>query len=143
MVGRFYNPNTEWFMPQDGYGSEVAGIIGANSNNGKGIAGIDWHAMMKSYNILRIKKSGDTDPNATYTYNGTSYYFDIHKLATMVSDATQDGMNIQVFTFGVPPANKNDLLAYKLNNPNYTIKQGLSLTPSFPQPGQKRVLGHV
>jgi thermitase len=33
-------------MDDNGHGSHVSGIIGADSNNGKGVAGVDWHCRL-------------------------------------------------------------------------------------------------
>jgi len=129
---RYLTPYTEWLGPEHDYASEVAGIVGANSNNGTGIAGIDWNAAMKSYNVLRKKQSGDNDPLATFVFDGEEFFFDTGKLKTMVSQAAQDNMDINVFTFGVPSAKLSDLKQLIGEDVDQDIK--LTLTPSFPDP---------
>lgn len=133
---RYLNPWTEWFGPQHDYASEIAGIIGANSNNGIGMAGIDWNGTMKSYNILRIKQSGDDEPAATFTYDSQEYYLDIGKLDAMVNQAIQDNMDIHIFTFGVPSAKESDLTLLE----DVTQDQYLNaiITPSFPTPDPEK-----
>ncbi|MDX1636584.1 MAG: hypothetical protein R3281_01360 [Balneolaceae bacterium] len=94
---RYLNPWTEWFGPEHDYASEIAGIVGAQTDNGTGIAGIDWNSTMKSYNILRQNQPGDDHTAATFVYDNQEYYLDVGKLDAMVDQALQDGMDINVF----------------------------------------------
>jgi len=125
MVGRYLNPSTEWFAPELDFASEVAGIVGANSNNSIGIAGIDWHSTLKSYNVLRATQPGDDDPDATFYYDGEEYYLDLGKLDAMVNEAIQDNMDIQLFTFGVPSAKPADYDDYELANLSGVLSIGI------------------
>lgn len=110
---RYPTPWTQWLGPQHGNASEMAGIIGAQTNNFVGIAGINWNATLKSYNILRQIQSGDNNPDATFSYGGNQYYLDTGKLDAMVDQAIQDGMDVQVFNFGVPIAKTATLKDYE------------------------------
>jgi thermitase len=51
----------------DGHGTAMAGIIGANANNGIGFAGIDWHCKLM---ILRV---GDTLPHSLAIASAIGY----------------------------------------------------------------------
>ncbi len=44
----------------------------------------------------------------------------------------QDGMNIQVFTYGVPLGDRNDMNLFLQANPTYSQYYGLDLSPTFP-----------
>jgi len=62
----FYK-NTNNLEDIDGHGTSIAGIIGANVNNGTGFAGIDWHCK------LMILKVGDTLPHSLATASAIKY----------------------------------------------------------------------
>ncbi|MEH0152810.1 S8 family serine peptidase [Limibacter armeniacum] len=53
----FHNNDNE---PTDnsGHGSMVAGIIGANGNNGQGFSGIDWHCKLMICQVIDSKEGG-------------------------------------------------------------------------------------
>ena len=59
---RYLNPYSNWFSPEKGFASELAGIIGANTNNGTGMVGINWNATLKSYNFVESNASS-ADPD--------------------------------------------------------------------------------
>jgi thermitase len=48
------------FVPEDenGHGTHVAGIIGAITNNGIGVAGMSWHGKLLVYKVLDSKGDG-------------------------------------------------------------------------------------
>jgi thermitase len=46
---------------QDGHGTAMAGIIGANANNGIGYAGVDWHCRLM---ILKVANATSTIPSS-------------------------------------------------------------------------------
>lgn len=48
------------FVADNGAANPAAGIIGATTNNGKGIAGVNWNAPVLSYNIA-TEKTGQVD----------------------------------------------------------------------------------
>lgn len=47
--------------PEDdyGHGTSVAGVIGATTNNGKGVAGVDWQAELLIFKVLDSNGNGD------------------------------------------------------------------------------------
>lgn len=58
MIGsRYLNPYSNWFSPEKGFASELAGIVAANSDNNIGMAGINWNATLKSYNFVEANAS--------------------------------------------------------------------------------------
>ncbi len=73
-----YNP-----MDDNGHGTHVAGIIGANTNNRKGIAGVDWNCK-----ILAIK---------TFNSSGSGNDWDI---IAGIQYAADNGANIINMSFG-------------------------------------------
>jgi subtilisin family serine protease len=69
----------------DNHGTHVAGIIGANGNNGKGVVGVNWD--------IKIIPVGSTPsgPDVQTTYGLISQYYDIYKFRKQfnVSGGTQ------------------------------------------------------
>ncbi|MFA6431693.1 MAG: S8 family serine peptidase [Candidatus Margulisiibacteriota bacterium] len=64
----FVNKDTD---PLDGFGhgTAVSGVIGATTNNGKGVAGVDWSAKILPIKVLDDSGSGDTiDVSAALAY---------------------------------------------------------------------------
>jgi subtilisin family serine protease/subtilisin-like proprotein convertase family protein len=57
-IGWNFVNNTNNPLDDNGHGTEVAGIIGAQGNNGVGIAGIDWQAQIMSVKFLDASGSG-------------------------------------------------------------------------------------
>ena len=52
-VNRDANPNDD-----NGHGTEVAGVLGANGNNGQLIAGVDWNCRIMPVKVLASDRSG-------------------------------------------------------------------------------------
>ncbi|MDG5766802.1 S8 family serine peptidase [Balneolales bacterium ANBcel1] len=110
MQGRFYaNPyHAGLFMPEQDYSTEMAGILGANVDNGIGIAGINWAANMRSYSFLREAASGD-DSDFIFSWDNTDYYAGFEEATTMVQQAIDDENDIHLFGFGLPTSRIDDI----------------------------------
>jgi subtilisin family serine protease len=52
--------NDAWAADDNGHGTWVSGIIGANPNDGIGIAGISWHDRILPVKIMNANGTGDT-----------------------------------------------------------------------------------
>jgi subtilisin family serine protease len=57
-IGWNFVNNTNNPLDDNGHGTAIAGIIGAQGNNGVGIAGIDWHAQIMSVKFLDATGNG-------------------------------------------------------------------------------------
>lgn len=91
---RYLSPmTTNAYDPTEGFAQEVAGVIGAQSNNGIGIAGINWHSRLKSYNFIKLEETGD-DPNYIFEVDNVNYTFDLQNLSNMLDEAGNDNMDI-------------------------------------------------
>ncbi|MFA5670735.1 MAG: S8 family serine peptidase [Balneolaceae bacterium] len=131
---RYLNPmTTDAYDPAKGFAQEVAGIIGAKTNNGLGIAGINWNAKLKSYNFIKLKESGD-DPDYVFDADNADYTFDLQRINNMMDQAHNDNMDVQVFTFGVPTSSKSINADFAETNPSLSNYRSLTSGPSFPTP---------
>ncbi len=73
-----------------GHGSHVAGIIGAVSNNGEGVAGINWYIRMIPVKVLDSSGSGTTDT----VFEGMNY------VAQLMSEGYNiRGVNLSIETY--------------------------------------------
>ncbi len=131
---RFLSQFTNWFIPEKGFAQEVAGIIGANTNNGIGMAGINWNATMRSYNFLDVDLSSGVDQNYVFNADNVDYHFSVSNMNAMLDQAVQDNMDVQVFTFGVPIASKYKLWEFNNGNPSLSNYKLLTEGPSIPTP---------
>lgn len=88
-----------------GHGSHVAGTIGAESNNSKGIAGVNWYVRMIPVKVLDSKGSGTTDT----VIEGMNY----------IAQLLSEGYNIRAVNLSLeayvkmPPVHDN-LIAYPM-----------------------------
>lgn len=77
----FADNNTD-IMDHEGHGTHCAGLVAAEANNGKGVAGVAGEADVK---IMMLKTSSDTDETRLYTALGSFNY---------VLKARQRGVNV-------------------------------------------------
>lgn len=131
---RFLSQFTNWFIPEKGFAQEVAGIIGANTNNGIGMAGINWNATMRSYNFLDVDLSSGIDQSYVFNADNVDYHFSVSNMNAMLDQAVQDNMDVQVFTFGVPIASKYKLWEFNNGNPSLNNYKLLTEGPSISTP---------
>jgi hypothetical protein len=73
-------------------------VIGARTNNSKGMAGINWYSKLKSYNFIKYDESGD-DPDYVFDADNVDYTFDLQRINNMMDQAHNDNMDVQVFYF--------------------------------------------
>jgi hypothetical protein len=131
---RYLSPmTTNAYDPAKGFAQEVAGVIGARTNNGTGMAGINWYAKLKSYNFIKLEESGD-DPNYVFNADNADYTIDLQRINNMVDQAHTDNMDVQVFTFGVPTSSKSINAGFAGTNPSLSNYRALTSGPSFPTP---------
>ena len=77
-----------------GHGTQVAGIIAANTNNAKGIAGITWSGQIRVFKIFAPSSDG------TFSVGATSA-----NLAAAIKDAADAGAKVISMSLGVGPVN--------------------------------------
>lgn len=133
---RYLNPmTTDAYDPAKGFAQEVAGVIGARTNNGTGMAGINWYSKLKSYNFVKHEESGD-DPDYVFDADNIDYTVDIQRLNNMLDQAHTDNMDVQVFTFGVPTSSKSINANFAGTNPSLSDYRVLTSGPSFSTPSE-------
>ena len=61
--------------PEDdhGHGTAVAGVISANANNGKNIAGVDWNCMVMPVKVLKTNDTGGSWGYYSWWADGVNY----------------------------------------------------------------------
>jgi hypothetical protein len=128
---RYLNPFTNWFAPEKGFASELAGIVGANSNNGIGIAGINWNAVLRSYNFVEVNYT-NPEPGHEFTADNVDYYFNVNHMSIMLDEAINDNMNVHLFTFGVPTSNIGKLSNFDNPSVNPSFYRFLHEGPKLP-----------
>lgn len=121
LQGRVLTPVGINEHPELDVATEMAGIIGANTNNGKGIAGIDWNARLQFYSLLRPPRADDfLDGRFTIRLPGganATYYLDLRKASEMLEQGRNNGVHIHLFSFGLPSGKAED---YPLPEPPQT-----------------------
>lgn len=131
---RYLSPmTTDAYDPAKGFAQEVAGVIGARTNNSKGMAGINWYSKLKSYNFIKYDESGD-DPDYVFDADNVDYTFDLQRINNMMDQAHNDNMDVQVFTFGVPTSSKSINADFAGTNPSLSDYRALTSGPSFSTP---------
>ena len=93
-------------VPELDYASEMAGIVGATTNNSRGMAGIDRAARLQSYSLLSHQRTNDEaeKPVSFELPDGASatYYLDLRRLSSMLDRGRSNGIDVHLFSFGVP-----------------------------------------
>jgi len=68
-------------MDDNGHGTHVAGIIGAEGDNGTGVAGVNWNVSLLAVKVL--------------DENGSGYFYDLVSGLEYVTDQKRRGLNIR------------------------------------------------
>ena len=94
-----------------GHGTQVAGIIAANTNNSRGIAGISWSSSILSLKVL----DSDNRGNTSFTANAIRY-------------ATDHGARVINMSLGTACPNTTDCTGGEMNDAiNYARSRGVVL----------------
>lgn len=137
--GRLLNPRGALLRPMMDYASELAGIIGADTDNAVGMAGIDRHARLRSYSALRHSQSDDPFDQvitAELPDGSTEQYFlDLAEYAQLVNQARIDNMDIHLFTFGMPTGRE---VEYEVDVPDASDLFDVSFTDSVSFPSARQ-----
>jgi len=119
---RVLAPQGGALAPDLDFGSEMVGIVGAATNNGVGMAGIDRAARLQSYSALFPTASGSEaeDPITIDRPDGTSetYYLDLYRFSDIVSQGRSNGVDVHLFSFGIPAGNLSDFAFDDLPSPD-------------------------
>ena len=109
--------------------SEMAGIVGASTNNGVGMAGIDRAATLQSYSVLtetrtcdddsRCQENRDRDEEEPVTFerpDGTqeTYYLNLYRFSDQIKQGRNNGVDVHLVSFGLPSGDAAD---YSLEGP--------------------------
>jgi len=89
-------------MDDNGHGTEVAGIIGASGNNGKGIAGINWYCKLMPVKVMDSA--------------GVGTYYDLYQGIMYAADNNAKVINLSVGGYGY-----SELLQEAIN---YAVNRG-------------------
>jgi hypothetical protein len=115
--------------PEVDIASEMAGIVGAGTNNGVGMAGIDRAATLQSYSVLtenrtcdddsRCQENRDRDEEASVTFerpDGTqeTYYLNLYRFSDRIKQGRANGVDVHLISFGLPSGDAAD---YSLEGP--------------------------
>lgn len=109
--------------PEVDIASQMAGIVGASTNNGIGMAGIDRSATLQSYSLLtefrtcdddsRCQENRETDEEEKVTFersDGTqeTYYLNLYRFADQISKGRSNGVDVHLVSFGLPSGDPAD-----------------------------------
>jgi subtilisin family serine protease len=102
----YYN-NGEVLTDTDGHGTFIAGIIGADTNNAKGIAGIAYNSYIVPFRIPQDSEG----------------YFDTSKIIEAIYDAADVGCDVINMSLGGPGSNStfNTAVQYAINKGSIVI----------------------
>jgi hypothetical protein len=86
------------------------------------MAGIDRAARLQSYSALFPNASGSEaeDPITIDRPDGTSetYYLDLYRFSDIFSQGRSNGVDVHLFSFGIPAGNMSDFAFDDLPNPD-------------------------
>lgn len=109
---RRLTPLGGWVRPELDIASEAVGIAAADTDNNIGMAGIDRHAHVQSLSALRLAQPGDPPEQVISAQlpsgQTEQYYFDLARYAALVNEARHAGIDVHLFTFGVPTGMTTD-----------------------------------
>ena len=140
---RLKSPVGSLLKPKLDVASQMAGIVGANTNNGVGMAGIDRAAQLQSYSALRSTPEcpQDCDEEEAVTVdrpNGATetYYLNLYQFSDIVEQGRTNGVDVHLFSFGLPSPFPPD---YDIPEPQDSISVNLPRLPNTPWDAVKQV----
>ena len=111
--------NTPDANPEDvyGHGTHVAGIIGAETNNSQGIAGVAWDVEIVPVKVLCYFEQIDENDNGMGVYKCSGTFDDIINGITYASDESCNVINMSFTSWSdYPPYYENALLSAYYND---------------------------
>jgi hypothetical protein len=116
---RLASPVGTLLEPELDIASEMAGIVGASTNNNVGMTGIDRAATLQSYSVLTENStcgsdsrcSGDEEDTVTFERpDGTqeTYYLNLYRLSDQLSKGRSNGVDVHLFSYGLPSGDPAD-----------------------------------
>lgn len=128
---RLAPPEGNLLRPKLDISSQMAGIVGASTNNGVGMTGIDQEAQLQSYSVLRnspectqldCKKE---EPITIDFEDGTSetFYLNIYRFSENIESGRENGVDVHLLSYGLPSAYKED---YSSDDPEITNPMNLT-----------------
>ncbi|MCS3626800.1 hypothetical protein GGP85_000696 [Salinibacter ruber] len=141
---RLKSPVGSLLKPKLDVASQMVGIVGANTNNGVGMTGIDRAAQLQSYSALRSTPEcpQDCDEEEAVTVdrpNGTTetYYLNLYQFSDIVEQGRTNGVDVHLFSFGLPSPFPPD---YDIPEPQDSIPVNLPRLPNTPWDAVKQVV---
>lgn len=152
--GRLLAPEGSLLDPELDYASEMAGIVGAATNNGVGMAGIDRAARLQSYSILLPNQSctdcEDEERPVTFERpDGTTetYHLNLYRFSDLLDEGRSNDIDVHLFAYGLP---SGDPLDYALPEPSDTnplnssgIPSEWDIVKSDAESALSRIFGHI
>jgi subtilisin family serine protease len=89
-----YNP---FDVAPNGHGTHIAGLVGAVSNNSRGIIGsLPFNAKIMAIKIFKLNNSGQLETNSTHLYNGLQFAIlngaEVMNLSIMATGTSYDSI---------------------------------------------------
>jgi len=123
-AGRLASPIGSLQDPEVDIASEMAGIVGAGTNNGVGMTGIDRNATLQSYSVLTqsstcINDSRCSDEEETVAFerpDGTqeTYYLNLYRFSDQIEKGRNNGVDVPLVPLGLPSGDPAD---YSMDDP--------------------------
>jgi hypothetical protein len=131
---RLQSPVGTLLRPKLDVASQMAGIVGAATNNGVGMAGIDRAGRLQSYSALLSAPEclEDCDQEEAVTFDhpdGTieTFYLNLYRFNDIVEQGRSNGVDVHLFSFGLPSALPPD---YDIPEPEDSSSVNLPNVPS-------------
>jgi len=116
--------------PELDIASEMVGILGANTDNGVGMAGIDRASTVQNFTLLTEGRTCDNDSRCSIEGNeepevnverpdGTQkiYYLNLYNFRDLIYRARNNKVDVHIFSFGLPSGDPADYPVEGIEDP--------------------------
>ncbi len=121
LAARTQAPSAGTDRPELGYATEAAGVAGAITNNGRGMAGVARQTEIRTFNLLEGGSCPQPGEGECIPVNlsAGSFFFRGSAPADRMALARQaSGVRVHLFTYGIPSGRFNDYLGQQPVSPN-------------------------
>jgi hypothetical protein len=130
-TSRLKSPVGSLLEPELDVASQMAGVVGATTNNSVGMAGVDRTAQLQSYSVLTSTEQCPSgckeEEDVTFTRpDGTTetYYLDMYRFSDLIDQGSNNGVDVHLLSFGLPsglaldwPISNPDINPFNLSTP--------------------------